>query len=155
MTDVLYKKNYLRVGLETLVEKANGKPMAFQGIFRTDRIPVRGRYFVSNIKLYSECSSRIYMLTSHVMLAMPDDMADMLRDNKRTNKPMRRKVVFIGYIYHYVTDGIRRCGIKLSFDITDRPIWIKREKEYYLPLMRYCYHPDLIPFLKMKKQIEE
>jgi len=155
MSEVEYKKNYLRLGLKELAERSQNKPIMFQGIFRSDRSPNYNRFFISNIKLYSEYLSNIGVLTSHVMLDLPNNIADILRDNKRTNKPTRRHVVFMGYIYHYFTDGVRRYGIKLSFDITERPIWLKREKKEYIPMKRFCYHPNFVPFMKKFRVINE
>ena len=56
----------------------------------------------------------------------------------------------LGYIDHYFSNGVSRYGIKISFDITDKPIWLKREKKDYSPMKRYCYHPNLVPFMKLK-----
>ena len=117
-------KNYYRVLLKDVLETKLEKPITLAGKYQHDN---RFEYATfKNIRiLLSHPYSKTRVICDHLNILKKD----ISRFYSLSEQDDKKRFYFVGYPVEYSTDGIARCGFRISEEVTFEPFGLMSERD--------------------------
>ena len=151
-TEESYDKNYIRKTLMELLMLANGKPILFRDIIHRESQGSGNRGYCTHLTLHFQGQplNNTFVLTQHVMIkGLRGAIARFFERKPATGKAKsnRSAIYLLAYPELYTAKGNVRCGLRLAFEVMDRPYCIEWDPNFLDEASKLAYIPPSEKFL--------
>ena len=145
-----YRRNYVREDLLMLAMDDDPRPMILSGRYIPYARRNGKRFLIYTVKPFAKeyPNKKLLPMADHLWIRESADAMRQMVERCVTDDETTPRIYLVGYPEPYKSGSIERCGFRLAFDVTEKPVYFSPE-EIPKDIIAQCRFPDISKYVRV------